>query len=36
MSFYRRAELDQRVLLDADPAVMTFCERPGYVEISAS
>ncbi|MCG5076623.1 hypothetical protein [Paraburkholderia tagetis] len=33
MTFYRRAELDQWVLLEADPAVMTFCERPGYVEI---
>ncbi|EKS72787.1 hypothetical protein [Caballeronia sp. Lep1P3] len=32
LTFYRRALLDQRVLLEADPAAITFCERPGFVQ----
>ncbi|WP_321920601.1 hypothetical protein [Paraburkholderia tropica] len=31
--FFRRAQLDQWILLEADPAVITFCERPGYVVV---
>lgn len=31
--FFRRALLDQWILLEADPAVITFCERPGYVVV---
>src|ERR1700709_2534778 len=34
MTFYRRALLEQWVLLEADPQVITFCERPGYVQIN--
>ncbi|WP_335665833.1 hypothetical protein [Burkholderia pseudomallei] len=30
-SFYRRAAFDQWLCLEADPAVQTFCERPGFV-----
>ena len=30
---YRRALLEQWLLLEADPAVTTFCERPGYVHV---
>jgi hypothetical protein len=33
MTFYRRPMLEQWVLLEAEPAVITFCERPGYVLI---
>jgi hypothetical protein len=33
MIFFRRAQLDQWILLEADPAVITFCERPGYVVV---
>jgi hypothetical protein len=33
MTFYRRPMLEQWVLLEADPAAVTFCERPGYVLI---
>ncbi|WP_321867459.1 hypothetical protein [Paraburkholderia tropica] len=29
--FYRRALLEQWLLLEANPRVITFCERPGYV-----
>lgn len=32
--FYRRASLEQWLLLDANPNVVTFCERPGYVLIN--
>lgn len=31
--FYRRALLEQWLLLEANPKVLTFCERPGYVLI---
>lgn len=31
--FYRRASLEQWLLLDENPNVITFCERPGYVLI---
>ncbi|WP_310632457.1 hypothetical protein [Paraburkholderia sp.] len=31
--FFRRTLLDQWILLEADPAVITFCERPGYVVV---
>ncbi|MGF6905158.1 hypothetical protein [Paraburkholderia sp. GAS348] len=34
MTFYRCALLEQWVLLEADPPVITFCERPGYVQIN--
>ncbi|MGF6778654.1 hypothetical protein [Paraburkholderia sp. GAS334] len=33
LTFYRRALLEQWLLLEADPAVITFCERPGYVHV---
>lgn len=33
LTFYRRALLEQWVLFEANPAVITFCERPGYVQI---
>ncbi|WP_347237583.1 hypothetical protein [Paraburkholderia sp. BL17N1] len=32
--FYRRALLEQWLLLEANPNVITFCERPGYVLIN--
>jgi hypothetical protein len=31
--FYRRPLLEQWLLLEANPTVITFCERPGYVLI---
>jgi len=31
--FYRRPSVELWLLLEADPAVMSFCERPGYVVI---
>jgi len=31
--FYRRPVLEQWLLLEANPKVITFCERPGYVLI---
>ncbi|MEW9586994.1 hypothetical protein [Paraburkholderia sp. DGU8] len=34
MTFYRRALLEQWVLLEADPQAITFCERPGYVQFN--
>jgi hypothetical protein len=33
MTFYRRAVVEQWVLLEADPSVIAFCERPGYIQI---
>jgi hypothetical protein len=33
LTFYRRSLLEQWVLLEANPAVTIFCERPGYVQI---
>lgn len=33
LTFYRRALLEQWFLLEADPAVITFCERPGYAHV---
>ncbi|WP_128598684.1 hypothetical protein [Paraburkholderia kirstenboschensis] len=32
--FYRRALLEQWLLFEANPKVITFCERPGYVLIN--
>lgn len=32
ITLYRPAALDQWILLEADPAVTTFCERPGFVQ----
>jgi hypothetical protein len=34
--FYRRPSLDQWLLLETDPKVIAFCERPGYVMINGS
>src|SRR5271168_4144636 len=31
--FYRRACLEQWVLIEADPTAIAFCERPGHVEL---
>jgi hypothetical protein len=33
LTFYRRCVLDQWVLIEADPTITTFCERPGFVLI---
>lgn len=33
LTLYRRALLEQGILLEADPAVTKFCERPGYVHV---
>src|SRR6185437_14896677 len=33
MTFYRRAVVEQWVLLEADPSVIAFWERPGYIQI---
>ncbi|CAB3734188.1 hypothetical protein [Paraburkholderia rhynchosiae] len=32
LTFYQRSALEQWVLIEADPAVITFCERPGFVQ----
>jgi hypothetical protein len=32
--FYRRACLEQWVLIEADPSAIEFCVRPGYVHVS--
>lgn len=34
--FYRRPSLDQWLLLETNPQVIAFCERPGYVLINGS
>jgi hypothetical protein len=34
--FYRRPSLDQWLLLETNPQVITFCERPGYVLVNGS
>jgi hypothetical protein len=34
--FYRRALFEQWLLLEANPKVITFCERPGYVLINGA
>ncbi|AVA33660.1 MULTISPECIES: hypothetical protein [Burkholderiaceae] len=31
--FYQRPAVEQWLLLEADPAVVSFCERPGYAQI---
>lgn len=36
VTFYRRPLLEQWLLLEASPRVITFCERPGYVLINGS
>ncbi|MBY4867667.1 hypothetical protein K6W76_14270 [Burkholderia anthina] len=33
MTFYRRAVVEHWVLLEADPSVIVFCERPDYIQI---
>src|SRR5260370_5823487 len=33
LTLYRRDALEQWILLEANPAVVTFCERPGYVQL---
>lgn len=35
LTFYRHDLLEQWILFEADPAVVTFSERPGYVNVSA-
>lgn len=32
LTFYRRSALEQWVLLEADPRISLFCERPGFVQ----
>lgn len=32
ITLYRPAALEQWILLEANPAVTTFCERPGYIQ----
>lgn len=32
LRFYRRSTLEQWVLLEADPRISLFCERPGFVQ----
>jgi hypothetical protein len=34
LTFYRRGLLEQWLLLEADPMVIVFCERPGYVIVN--
>ncbi|CAL8480952.1 hypothetical protein [Caballeronia sp. S22] len=36
VTFYRRALLEQWLLLEAKPKVISFCERPGYVLIDGN
>lgn len=33
LTFYRRSPLEMWILLETDPAVADFCERPGYIKI---
>jgi hypothetical protein len=33
LTLYRRPALEQWILLEANPTVVTFCERPGYVQL---
>ncbi|MFM0328003.1 hypothetical protein [Caballeronia glebae] len=32
LTFYRRSALEQWILLEADPMVGAFCERPGFIQ----
>jgi hypothetical protein len=32
LTFYRRSALEQWVLIEADPAISAFCERPGFIQ----
>jgi hypothetical protein len=32
LTFHRRSALEQWILLEADPAVGAFCERPGFIQ----
>lgn len=34
LTFFRRALVDEWLLLEANPAVTCFCERPGYVQLN--
>jgi hypothetical protein len=34
LTFYRRGLLEQCFLLETDPMVIVFCERPGYVSVN--
>ncbi|RZF24505.1 hypothetical protein EVC45_38505 [Paraburkholderia sp. UYCP14C] len=36
ITFYRRFLLELWMLLETDPAVVTFCERPGYIQIEGN
>ncbi|MBC8642032.1 hypothetical protein IAG25_35050 [Caballeronia sp. EK] len=33
LTFFRRALVDEWIVLEADPTVICFCERPGYVTL---
>jgi hypothetical protein len=33
LTFSRRCAFDQWILIETDPAVRAFCERPGYVQL---
>lgn len=32
LTFYRRCAFDQWVLIESDPAIGHFCERPGFIQ----
>jgi hypothetical protein len=32
LTLYRQSALDQWVILEADPSVTGFCERPGFIQ----